>query len=187
MGGRSYFSSVFLELQLTILTLSARTVWLPLSSLKVTLRIRNVQTSSQKRYVSREPCVPSPSQPSPFSERMNRPDLARVFPSGHIPHQRIHPRAHGRSKHLKSQPGLDSLLQRLGNNAIELGQDLHGQLRVDPLVPDQLVQGIRQGDAETRQTRSAKRPLSMVRRRLALRPRAANLPSMTIQIVIVGC
>jgi hypothetical protein len=54
-------------------------------------------------------------------------------------------------------------LQRLGNNAIELGQDLHGQLRVDPLVPDQLVQGIRQGDAETRQTRSAKRPLSMVR------------------------
>jgi hypothetical protein len=55
-----YFSSVFFELQLTILTLSACTVWLPLSNLKVTLRIRKVQTSSQKRYVSREPCVRAP-------------------------------------------------------------------------------------------------------------------------------
>ena len=89
MRGPSYFSSVFLELQLTILTLSVCTVWLPLSSLMVTLRIRNVQTSSQKRYVSREPCVMSPSQPCPFSERMNRPDLAPVFPSEHVPHRRI--------------------------------------------------------------------------------------------------
>ncbi len=44
-----YFSSFFLELQLTIFTLSALTNWPPLSSLKVTLRIRKVQTSSQKR------------------------------------------------------------------------------------------------------------------------------------------
>ena len=44
-----YFSSFFLELQLTIFTLSALTSWPPLSSLKVTLRIRKVQTSSQKR------------------------------------------------------------------------------------------------------------------------------------------
>jgi hypothetical protein len=44
-----YFSSVRLALQLTILTLSAWTVELPLSILKVTFLIRNVQTSSQKR------------------------------------------------------------------------------------------------------------------------------------------
>ena len=45
----AYFSSFFLELQLTILTLSALIVWLLLSSLKATLRIKKVQTSSQKR------------------------------------------------------------------------------------------------------------------------------------------
>jgi hypothetical protein len=46
---KAYLSSAFLELQLTILTLSAWIVWAPLSSLKVTFRIRNVQTSSQNR------------------------------------------------------------------------------------------------------------------------------------------
>lgn len=57
-AGRFYGPSPgFLALQLTILTLSACTAWLPLSSLKVTFLMRNVQTSSQNRYVSRLPCA----------------------------------------------------------------------------------------------------------------------------------
>ncbi len=50
--------------------------------------------------------------------------------------------------HLECQPRLDLLLQRLGNNAIELGEDLHGELGVDALFADQLVQGVCQSDAE---------------------------------------
>lgn len=45
----------FLALQLTILTLSACTDWLPLSILNVTFLIKKVHTSSQNRYVSRLP------------------------------------------------------------------------------------------------------------------------------------
>lgn len=47
-----YCSPGLLVLQLTILTLSAWTV-LELSNLKLTSLIKKVQTSSQKRYVSR--------------------------------------------------------------------------------------------------------------------------------------
>lgn len=43
-------------LQLTILTLSATTACPPFSILKETFLMRKVHTSSQKRYVSREPC-----------------------------------------------------------------------------------------------------------------------------------
>ncbi len=50
--------------------------------------------------------------------------------------------------HLEGQPGLHLLLQGLGDNAIELGEDLHGELRVDALLSDQLVERIRQGNAE---------------------------------------
>ena len=42
----------FFALQATILTFSAAT-WLLLSSLKLMSLMRNVQTSSQKRYVSK--------------------------------------------------------------------------------------------------------------------------------------
>lgn len=51
-----YTSPGFLLLQLTILTLSAVTVALELSILNVTSLIKKVQTSSQKRYVSKCPC-----------------------------------------------------------------------------------------------------------------------------------
>ena len=51
----AYFSSPRFALQATILTLSAVTDTELFSILKVTFLIRNVQTSSQKRYVSREP------------------------------------------------------------------------------------------------------------------------------------
>jgi hypothetical protein len=69
-----------------------------------------------------------------------------------------------------------------------LGEDLHGELGIDALLADQLVQGIRQGDAETvgTGTKLAQGPLLEMRaHRASLRK--ADLPSMTIQIVIVIC
>lgn len=44
-------------LQLTILTLSATTACPPFSILNWTFLIKKVHTSSQNRYVSREPCT----------------------------------------------------------------------------------------------------------------------------------
>ena len=54
-AGSSYVPAG-LALQLTILTLSAVTVWLPPSILNWTFFMRKVHTSSQKRYVASEPC-----------------------------------------------------------------------------------------------------------------------------------
>jgi len=103
------------------------------------------------------------------------------------------------ANHLERQPRLDLLLQRLGNNAIELGEDLHGELGVDALLADQLVQGICQGDAETAWGDEGMcqptapvflyprpSPPTMRPRRPAHPSEMADLPSMAIEIVIVG-
>lgn len=115
----------FLALQLTILTLSACTVWLPLSILKVTFLMRNVQTSSQNRYVSRLPYSRTPVSPS-----------LPPYPAA------------GRTIHLELQTALDVLLERLGDGLVEVGQDLHRQLRADVPVADEIVERVRQSEAD---------------------------------------
>ena len=87
--------------------------------------------------------APSPSKPSPRQKRQC---------STRTSDQRS-------GNHLERQPRLDLLLQSLGNDAVKLGEDLHGELRVDALLADQLVQGVRQGDTEATEIMSAKRPL----------------------------
>lgn len=50
--------------------------------------------------------------------------------------------------HLKRQPSLNLVLKGLSNDAVKLGQDLHGKLRVDALVPNKFIERIRQAGAE---------------------------------------
>ena len=96
---------------------------------------------------------------------------------------------HAGGIHLEGQPGLDLLLQGLGNNAIELGQDLHGELRVDALLSDQLVERIRQGNAEAVGTGVSAMACSPRRARAGSQQTGlsepAKIPSMAVQIVVV--
>ena len=69
----------------------------------------------------------------------------------------------GRGNHLESQSSLDFILQSLGNDAVKLGEDLHGELRIDALLPDQLVQGVGQGNTEAMGRRLTKRLLGQMR------------------------
>lgn len=50
---------------------------------------------------------------------------------------------------LETQACLDVLLQRLGDGLVKVTQDLHSQLRVDPLVTDEIIKGICQSHADT--------------------------------------
>lgn len=43
---------------------------------------------------------------------------------------------------LESQPGPDLVLQDLGNRAVEIGQDLHGELRIDVVLGDEVIKRI---------------------------------------------
>lgn len=52
------------------------------------------------------------------------------------------------SPYLECQPGLDLLLEDVCNRAIKVGQNLHGQLRVDAVVCNQIIEGIRERRAE---------------------------------------
>ena len=101
-----------------------------LSILNVTFLIRNVQTSSQKRYVSSEPWAGQ---------------LVYALAVG--------VKSAGPFIHLEREAGLNLLIERVGHDAVKLHQDLHGQLRIDPLVLDQVIEGISQGHAETAQSR----------------------------------
>lgn len=113
----------FLALQLTILTLSAWTDWLPLSILKVTFLIKKVHTSSQNRYVSRLPCAVV-SIPFYFTQK----PLCQT--------------------NLELQPTLDILLQCLGNGLVKIAENLHSKLRVDALLADQVVERVRQSEPD---------------------------------------
>ena len=55
----------------------------------------------------------------------------------------------GSGIHLERQSGLDLLVQRLGNDAVKLIEDLDRQLRINALVTYQVVQCVRQRHAET--------------------------------------
>ena len=50
--------------------------------------------------------------------------------------------------HLKCQACLDLLLERLGDGLVEVGQDLHGQLGIDALGADQIVEHVHEREAD---------------------------------------
>lgn len=52
------------------------------------------------------------------------------------------------SPYLKRQPGLDLILQNIRNGSIKVGEDLHGQLRVDAVALDEIIQSVCQGSAD---------------------------------------
>lgn len=54
-------------------------------------------------------------------------------------------------RYLEREPGPDLLGQNLGDDLVKGGQDLHGQLRLDAALVDQVIKGIRQGQAEASQ------------------------------------
>ena len=97
------------------------TDWLPLSILNVTFLMRNVQTSSQNRYVSRLPWL---CQLCAF---------LRYFARGY----------------LELQPTLHILLQRLGDGLVEVAENLHGQLRIDAFIADEVIERIGQSEPDT--------------------------------------
>jgi len=49
---------------------------------------------------------------------------------------------------LERKASLNPLIKGLGNDAVKLGQDLHGELGIDALGPDKIVQCIRQRRAQ---------------------------------------
>lgn len=49
--------------------------------------------------------------------------------------------------HLERQARADLLLQDLGDSAVEVGEDLHGQLGIDAVVLDQVIEGVGQSCA----------------------------------------
>ncbi len=55
---------------------------------------------------------------------------------------------HCRCAHLERQPSLDLVLKRLGDGAIEVGQDLHRQLGIDAVIADEIVQRVSQREAD---------------------------------------
>lgn len=116
-GGEApgYASPGRFALQLTILTRSAW-IWCVLSSLKLISLMIKVQTSSQKRYVSRWPWSTSQYRTAPLC-RAGATDL-------------------------ECQAGLDLLREDVGDGAVEVGEDLHGQLGLDAALRDEVVQRV---------------------------------------------
>lgn len=93
----------------------------------MTFLIKNVQTSSQRRYVSRLPCLPE-------SERLA---------SG--PHAKPGVAA---SSYLELQSASHVLLQRLSDGLIKIAQNLHRQLRVDARIADEVIESVCQSQAD---------------------------------------
>lgn len=50
--------------------------------------------------------------------------------------------------YLERQASLDLLLEDVCDSAIKVGEDLHGQLGVDAVVCNQIIEGIRERSAE---------------------------------------
>lgn len=48
--------------------------------------------------------------------------------------------------HLKLKSSFNVLLKSLSDGLIEIAQDLHGKLRVDALVADEIIEGICQSE-----------------------------------------
>lgn len=66
------------------------------------------------------------------------------------------------SPYLKRQPGLDLILQNIRNGSIKVGEDLHGQLRVDAVALDEVIQSVCQGSADAVHKRRAQRLLAIL-------------------------
>lgn len=56
--------------------------------------------------------------------------------------------ARGAFPYLKRQPGLDLVLQNIRNGSIKIGENLHGQLRVDAVALNEVIQSVCQGGAD---------------------------------------
>lgn len=50
--------------------------------------------------------------------------------------------------HLERQSRANLVLQDLGNSAVEVGQDLHGELGIDVVLRDEVIEGICEGAAD---------------------------------------
>ena len=84
-----------------------------------------VQTSSQKRYVSRLAFAGHGCYHLPLSRDVwDRPDA-----------------------YLEAQPRLHLISQDFSDGTIEVLNDAHGELRIDALVADQVVQRVRKSQA----------------------------------------
>jgi hypothetical protein len=84
----------------------------------------NVQTSSQKRYVSR-------------------------WPYRHGALVNMLPAATAYLTHLERQAGLNLLSKSIRNGFVEVYEDLHGKLGLDSALGDQAVERVRKGTAQT--------------------------------------
>lgn len=51
--------------------------------------------------------------------------------------------------YLECQTRPDLLLQNFGDGSVEVGKDLHRQLRVDAVILNQVIQGVCESDADT--------------------------------------
>jgi hypothetical protein len=98
----------------------------------------NVQTSSQKRYVSRCPCRHVVQQSAATGPMV--------------------------ATHLERQPGLNLLRQDVGYRFVEVGEDLHRKLGFDAALSDEVVQRVREGAAYTASSQP-RRPESAPRER----------------------
>ena len=99
--------------------------------------MRNVHTSSQNRYVASEPCETS------VSNHGVRPWAICV-----CPFFRATWREGASRPYLKRQARLDIGLQLLGDGPVEVGNDLHRQLRIHAGLSDEIVERVRQREAD---------------------------------------
>lgn len=125
-------------LQLTILTLSATTACPPFSILNETFLIRKVHTSSQKRYVSSDPC------------RNEAPGSALRFLIFRLGDMGAVPSRAGSffCPYLECQARLDLLLQNIRDRTVKVRKNFHSKLRIDACVLDEVIEGVCQGSAE---------------------------------------
>jgi hypothetical protein len=97
-------------------------------------------------------CCVSPQSVASSRTMHNAPAIPRFFFLAHHPPPCLGTRKRMRS-HLEGHPVLDVSLQRLGNGLIEVAEDLHGKLRVDALIADQIVERIRKRKTDAARNR----------------------------------
>jgi hypothetical protein len=81
--------------------------------------------------------------------------------------------------HLELQPVLHVLLKRLSDRLVKGAKDLHGQLRVDALAFDEIVECIRQSEPDAESARLVMITLSVV----GSREERRQVPAPTVQLV----
>lgn len=116
--------------------------------------MRKVQTSSQKRYVERLPCRTKAESPNvslrPLrgscadNEGLDRWTRARAL--CYLLEGRF--RFTWGPAYLERQSRLDLLLEGFRNGLVEVGKNLHGELGVNALGADQIVEHVHKGEAD---------------------------------------